>query len=79
MHNLYSALEELMEEVAKTFENTVEDIAKYHRELLKRMLINVYRIRPAFGVRKLSNCLMKCEGSDIYSGIHMGTTWIRKK
>ncbi len=47
MHNLYSALEELMEEVAKTFENTVEDIAKYHRELLKRMLINVYRIRPA--------------------------------
>lgn len=47
MHNLYSALEELMEEVAKTFENTVEDTAKYHRELLKRMLINVYRIRPA--------------------------------
>lgn len=47
LHNLYCALEELMEEVAKTFENTVEDTAKYHRELLKRMLINVYKIRPA--------------------------------
>lgn len=47
MHNLYSALKELMEEVAKTFENTIEDVSKYHRKLLKRMLINVYKIRPA--------------------------------
>jgi len=46
LHNLYCALEDLMEETAKTFENTLDDTSKYHRELLKKMLLNVRGIRP---------------------------------
>lgn len=36
----------LAEEIAKTFENKVEDPAKYHRELLKRMYMDIPGIRP---------------------------------
>ena len=34
------------QEIAKTFENKVEDPAKYHRELLKRMYMDIPGIRP---------------------------------
>ncbi len=47
LHNFYTAFEDLMREVARTFENTVDDTARYHRELLKRMKLNVLGIRPA--------------------------------
>ncbi len=46
LHNLYSAVEDLFEEVASTFENRVEDTSAYHRELLQRMSIEVPTIRP---------------------------------
>lgn len=46
LHNLYCALEDLFQEIAKTFENRIEDPSKFHRELLKRMLIEVPKIRP---------------------------------
>lgn len=46
LHNLYCAFEDLFKEVAKTFENQVEDPSRYHRELLKRMTIEVPLIRP---------------------------------
>ena len=46
LHNLYCSLENLFQEVAKTFENKVEDPAKYHRELLKRMYMDIPGIRP---------------------------------
>jgi uncharacterized protein YutE (UPF0331/DUF86 family) len=46
LHNLYCALEDLMEDIAKTFENTLDDTSKYHRELLKKMILNVKGIRP---------------------------------
>ena len=45
-HNLYCALEDLFQEIAKTFENQVEDTSRYHRLLLKRMTIDVPQIRP---------------------------------
>ena len=47
LHNFYTAFEDLMREVARTFENTVDDTTRYHRELLKRMKLNVAGIRPA--------------------------------
>lgn len=47
LHNLYGALEDLFQEVAKTFENRVEDPSRYHRELLKRMELEIPGIRPA--------------------------------
>ncbi len=45
LHNLYSALEELFREVAKTFENRIEDLSRYHRELLQRMRLTIPGIR----------------------------------
>ena len=47
LHNFYTAFEDLMREVARTFENTVDDTTRYHREFLKRMKLNVAGIRPA--------------------------------
>ncbi len=46
LHNLYSAIEENFEQIARTFENTVEDKRKYHRELLRRMTLEIEGIRP---------------------------------
>jgi len=46
LHNLYSGFEELFQEIARTFENRVEDTSRFHRELLKRMSIEVPGIRP---------------------------------
>ncbi|MBI2266233.1 MAG: hypothetical protein HYU64_13870, partial [Armatimonadetes bacterium] len=46
LHNLYCSLEDLFQEVAKTFENRVEDPSRYHRELLKRMCMEIPGIRP---------------------------------
>jgi len=46
LHNLYNAFEDLFREVARTFENHEEDPSRYHRELLKKMAIEVPSIRP---------------------------------
>lgn len=46
LHNLYCALEDVFQEIARTFENRVEDPSKYHRALLKRMQLDVPGIRP---------------------------------
>jgi hypothetical protein len=46
LHNLYCALEDLWQEVARTFENRLEDPARYHRELLQRMRLEIPGIRP---------------------------------
>ncbi len=46
LHNLYCALEDLLQEVARTFENRLEDPARYHRELLQRMHLEIPAIRP---------------------------------
>lgn len=46
LHNLYCAFEDLFKEIAGTFENRIEDLSSYHRELLKRMSIEVPLIRP---------------------------------
>lgn len=46
LHNLYCAFEDLFIEIARTFENKIEDPSRYHRELLKRMSIEVPSIRP---------------------------------
>lgn len=46
LHNLYCALEDFFQEIAKTFENRVEDPSRYHRELLKRMSLGIPGFRP---------------------------------
>jgi hypothetical protein len=47
LHNLYCAFEDLFKIVARHFENSVEDIARYHKELLKRMSFTIEDVRPA--------------------------------
>ena len=48
LHNLYCAFEDFFKEIAKTFENQIEDPSKYHRELLYRMSFEIPLIRPNF-------------------------------
>lgn len=44
---LFTALEELFKQIAKAFENHIEDLGNYHRELLIRMVTEIPGIRPA--------------------------------
>jgi uncharacterized protein YutE (UPF0331/DUF86 family) len=47
LHNLYCAFEDLFKIVARTFENEVADKARYHAELLRRMVLEIKGVRPA--------------------------------
>ena len=47
IHNLYSAVEELLKIVATYFENNITETAKFHIALLTRMTQNIPVIRPA--------------------------------
>lgn len=48
LHNLYSAYEDMFKMVARFFENQIEDMSRYHADLLKRMCIEIKGIRPHF-------------------------------
>ena len=47
LHNLYSAFEDLFKITAKAFENHINDINRYHTELLKRMTMHIEGVRPS--------------------------------
>ncbi|MEZ4513444.1 MAG: hypothetical protein R3C62_16375 [Chloroflexota bacterium] len=47
LHNLYSAIEDLMKLVAKAFENHLEDMSRWHWELIDRMTLEIAGVRPA--------------------------------
>uniref|UniRef100_A0A832GKN4 HepT-like domain-containing protein n=1 Tax=Caldimicrobium thiodismutans TaxID=1653476 RepID=A0A832GKN4_9BACT len=47
LHHLYCALEDIFKEIGKVFENQIEDLSKYHLELLKRMTYDLSPLRPA--------------------------------
>lgn len=42
----YSATEDLLKQIAKAFENHVEDLSQYHRGLLMRLSTDIPNIRP---------------------------------
>lgn len=46
LHNLYGAFEQLFEEVARFFENRIDE-ARYHSDLIRRMQLEIRGIRPA--------------------------------
>ena len=46
LHNLYGAFEQLFEEVARFFENRIDE-ARYHADLIRRMQLEIRGIRPA--------------------------------
>ena len=56
LHNLYNAFENICFNVAKTFENQLDDRSQWHAVLLKRMTLNVEGIRP----RLLSDDVYRC-------------------
>lgn len=43
----YTAIEDLLKQVAKAFENHIEDMSSYHKELLVRLNTEIPNIRPA--------------------------------
>lgn len=47
LHNLYCAFEDLFRIIAGFFENRIEDKARYHQELIRRMRLQIEGIRPA--------------------------------
>ncbi|MHB1256598.1 MAG: ribonuclease toxin HepT-like protein [Dethiobacteraceae bacterium] len=47
LHNLYCALEDIFKRVAEAFENNVDDLSRYHRDLLRRMSFELPGVRPA--------------------------------
>jgi len=47
LHNLYCAFEDLFKIVAQFFENQIDDLARYHKELLRRLSLAIEGVRPA--------------------------------
>jgi hypothetical protein len=48
LHNLYSAIEDLLKLIAGAFENSIADLSRWHRELVDRMTLDIQGVRPAF-------------------------------
>ena len=46
LHNLYGAFEQLFEEVARFFENQIDEV-RYHADMIRRMQLEIEGIRPA--------------------------------
>jgi hypothetical protein len=43
----YTAIEDLFKQIAKSFENHIENMSNFHKEILVRMNTDVPKIRPA--------------------------------
>lgn len=48
----YTALEDLFKQIAKSFENHIENMSHFHKELLTRMNTDIPGIRPAIITQK---------------------------
>lgn len=47
LHNAYNALENIFEQVSRSFENHVVDPGQWHKELLGKMFLEIKGVRPA--------------------------------
>ena len=47
LHNLYNAFENIFQNIADTFENSLDDASRWHMQLLERMRLNTLPLRPA--------------------------------
>lgn len=47
LHNLYNAFENMFQNIAAVFENSVDDMGRWHAQLLERMRLDVMPLRPA--------------------------------
>lgn len=47
LHNLYNGFENIFQNIAAVFENSVDDLERWHAQLLERMRLEVMPLRPA--------------------------------
>lgn len=47
LHNLYNAFENIFQNIAAVFENSVDDVERWRIQLLERMRLDVMPMRPA--------------------------------
>jgi hypothetical protein len=47
LHGLYNAFENIFQNIAATFENSLDDSAHWHSQLLQRMCLDMMPVRPA--------------------------------
>jgi hypothetical protein len=57
LHNLYTAFENISLNVAKAFENQIDDKSQWHFVLLKRMTLEIEGVRPKLYDSKTHECL----------------------
>lgn len=62
LHNIYNALENSFEQISRSFENHVTDLAQWHKELLGKMFLEIPGIRPAVVSRELHGMLNDLRG-----------------
>lgn len=62
LHNIYNALENSFEQVSRSFENHVKDLAQWHKELLGKMFLEIPGIRPAVVPKELHGTLNDLRG-----------------
>ncbi len=47
LHNLYNAFENIFQNIAAAFENSIDDMGRWHTQLLERMRLDLMPLRPA--------------------------------
>jgi uncharacterized protein YutE (UPF0331/DUF86 family) len=47
LHNLYSAFENIFLNIARTFENQIDESGRWHTQLLSRMRLDLLPLRPS--------------------------------
>jgi hypothetical protein len=57
LHNLYNAFENICLNVARAFENQVDDRSQWHAVLLKRMTLDIEGLRPKLWSTEVHQCL----------------------
>jgi hypothetical protein len=57
LHNLYNAFENICLNVARAFENQIDDRSQWHAVLLKRMTLDVEGLRPKLLNIEVYQCL----------------------
>jgi hypothetical protein len=62
LHNIYNALENSFEQISRSFENHVKDLAQWHKELLGKMFLEIPGIRPAVLSKELIGTLNDLRG-----------------
>ena len=62
LHSLYNALENSLEQISRTFENHVVEPARWHKELLDKMFLDIPGVRPAVLPESLRRSLHDLRG-----------------